>query len=707
MRKVRPSAGGNALLSPWLHWGAFTLGLSLLSYASPAPAAAFTVLALLLVLPFAVFLRNPVPHPATGGFPGDVPDGRLLLAGLPVLTLAFALRFLLHDRLYVWPNTDEAMNGILAWDLAREWRWRFFWSFGEVPPLLTYGLAFAIRALGLSHATLWAVPAAVSALTVPAAWLAARAVGGRAFALLAASLFAFSYWPMYMGRFCHQGVLLPLWACLLVWTLARHLKAPRPGAGSAAVLGLVAGSGSLLFIGWPPLALLSLGVALGSDLRRRGGGRAAAFLVGSFLLAVLPFVMAVMREGYGSHLRSVSAFNGYFPAGRILLTMLSYPSALLWGPMVDGDAYAAPVGGLLSPLTGALFLLGLAVVLRRRHEPVLRFALAALPVTLLPGLLSMNVQMFRVACAAPFLVFLAAVGAWTLLGTLPARLRPAVAALLVVLVLAGDFALLVRPFVRPWFASGGVFTAVRPLKTPGLCLAHRILSERAEREGAGLVLTSFTPAFNDASLFTGTLGFNAALNPRLDAGSARWVGFVANVHYDGPLKRRFPALASTWLDEGMGVDDGGLAVFTLPVGPGGVSSAERDRWMRWHRAFFEADVAMHRLPDGGPYRGALRPMKPLLDEAGTDRLLTSLYWEKSAHAAFMDRDYGGNASAWSAALAEGLPTAHLRYLLGALLLVRDGGRHEPSLKLLDLAARDPADRTRARDVIASLAEGSR
>ncbi len=702
MRKRDRKANRSSSPLPWILLPLFAAGLVLLSTGSLTPGISIAVVLLFLLIPFVVsfHFRPPAPSPL---LPAEPTSGKTLLrVGLPILLLAAAFRFFLFDRLYVWPNTDESMNGILAWDLAREWRWKFFWTFGELPPLFTWMLALGIRWFGLSHALLWAVPAAVSLLTVPAAWLAARTLGGGSFGLLTAALCAFSFWPMYAGRFCHQGVLLPFWTFLVLWALARHFANPRPR--SALVLGLVTGAGSLLFTAWPPLAVLVLVVALGRALKNRGGIREAAFLFGSFAVAIAPFTIAVFTEGYGSHLGSVSAFNGYFPPGRILLTMLSYPTAILWGSLVGGDAYTAPVGGLFSPLPGAFLLLGLAEALRRRREPPFAFALAGLAVTMLPGLLSMNVEMYRVACVLPFLLLLTAVGIRGFLGTFQPRLRASLAVLVAVAILAWDTTLLTRPFLKPWFSEAGVFTALKPTKPVAMCLAHRILAERAEREGPGLVFTSFTPPFNDASLFTGTWDFNALSNPRLDPEKAHWAGFVVNVHYSAALGRRFPTIERTWLDEGLSLDDGGLAVFTVPLGKGGLAPADAARWRRVHRAFFETDIAMHHLPDTGPYRKTLSILETAIDDVKSDPFLASLYWEKTAHAGFMDRDYDANVAALRAALEEGLPTPHLKALLGALLLVRDSGDPAPSIALLEEAARDPEDRTNAKILLKGLRE---
>ena len=707
----RPSSRmrASSLHPSWILLPLFTAANALLSYSSLTLGMKLIIGLSSIVFPFVLVLSkmprtgDPTPRaPGASPLAGEVSGRVLLMAGLPVFVLAIALRFLLLDQLYVWPNLDESLSGILAWDLAHAWRWKFFWTFGQAPPFLPWVLALGIRVFGLSHALLWAVPGVLSALTIPAAYIAARSFTGRSFSLLCASLFAFSFWPMYMGRLCHQGVPLPLWACLVVWALGTHLRAPKISSFRAARLGLVLGAGSLLFTGWPPLAMLVLIATTLHDLKKPDGRRSLAFLLGAFLLAISPFVFAVFTEGYGHHMRSVSAFNGYFPPGRIILTMLSYPASLLWGVLVDGEAYTSPWGGLMSPLTGALFLLGLLEALRRRREPIFLFVLGAAAVSMLPGLLSMNVEMFRVATVLPFLVFLSAVGARVFTGTLKPQLRWAVAVLLVLGVLAWDSALLVRPFLKPWFSKDGVFGALQPPRNSGFYLACRTLKDRAEQQGPGLVFTSFTPAYNDASLFTGTYGFNALMNSPVKPIPVPWAACVVNVHYALPLARRFPGASWTWLDKGKSVDDGGMMLFVIPIGEKGLNPAEAARWLRVHSVFFTTDLALHQLPDNGPFKSVLPILEKAYGDVKADPFLASLYWEKVAHVRFMDKDYEGNVAAWANALKEGLPTAHLECLLGALLLVRDGGQHGPSIALLEKAAQDPDDRTMAKALLQEL-----
>lgn len=681
--------------APWALIPLFTATLYFVS--SPTLASAYKplLIALFLVLPMAWAVSRPLAAGSPDPLPGDAPGPSTGFALPVVLVLGVGLRFLLYDKLYVWPNADEAMNGILAWDLARSWRWEFFWSFGEVPPLMTYLLALGVQWKGLTHGLMWALPAAVSALTLPAAWLAVRAVTGTSFSLLYAALFSFSFWPLYSGRFCHQGVFLPLWACLVVWALARRLQSPASDPGSAVRLGLVLGSGSLLFTGWPPLALLALATALSRDLRRPGGVRGALFLVGSFLLALLPFLVALATEGYGSHLRHVSAFNGYFPPARILLTMVSYFTALFGGVLVDGAAYVAPTGGMTTPLVGALALLGLTESLRRHREPVHRFALTATLAAMLPGLLSMNVQMYRVATVLPFLVFFSALGARLLSNSTGASLRVPLAVLLMALVLAGDSVRLLKPYFVPWLSPSGALVALQPGRQVPFFLAYRAFETRAERFGPGRVFPAFTPPYNDASLFTSTRN-----RPELDdPDRPAWIGFVVNVHYAPSLMRRFPKAEWSRLEEGR-ADDGGLMLFIAPVGSGGLTRAELERFTRVHSALLEADVAQHRLPDGGPYRSVLPLLEKARAEAQADPFLRAIWWEKVEHVHYADVDYEADVAALEAALASGPPLAHLYYKLGSIRLRKlDFERARIDLKT---ALSIPGQETRAAEALKML-----
>jgi len=686
----------------WLLLPLFTVSNILLAYFPLSITVKLWIGFFGIAVPFGMALRF---HPSR--FTVDKPAYESDLFGPPsrwailgaIAGLVF-LRFLFVDKLYVWPNPDEGMSGILSWDLSRAFRWQFFWSFGEVPPLHFWIQAFCVRVFGLSLKTIWVVPAVLSCITVPLAYFAARSYFSRSFAWIFAALTAFSYWPLYEGRFSHQGVLLPPWVFSVFWAWNAYEKEKKFPLFKSVIFGVILGLGSFLFTPWPAFVFLIFGILAWQEWRRPEKRKSFLTILAATGITLLPFLYALLTEGWGHHVRNVSAFRGYFPLSRQILTDVSYFTSLFWGTLVGGSAYGSPWGGLMNPLLSAFLFMGLLECHWHFRRPWVRFALIAALITLLPGLLSMNVQMYRVIPVLPFLLFFTAFGVQAFALTLakPTRLRWILLFLSVSAV--WDATLLVRPALRPLTAQGGVFNGITPGKSLTGFRAFQALRSVAEKNGPGLIFTSFTPPHNDASLFVGTYPFNAAVNPDLATSRPSWAAFQVNIHYQPYLKNRFPNAKWIWLDADAGEDDGGWMLGILPL----ASFPPRDllRFRKAHSFFLETDVALHNRPDGGPYWKALPPLAPAAVVAKGDPFLTALYWEKVACVRKLDVDYLENVDALRRAIREGLPADHLRFLLGAILSL--AGDTPEARNLLTAAAKDPFNKTRAADVLKQMDE---
>lgn len=591
----------------------------------------------------------------------------LWVLGLLVLLMVFTRVYRL-GTLFLWPTLDETDLGMFAVTLSEKWDWKFFYTFGQVAPTPIWASALLLKAGVPAPLCLWIPSAVVSTLTVLAAWAAARTLFSRSTALTLGALFAFSFWPFLMGRTCHQGVWVPLWACLCLLFLGRTLKAPPgPRQGREALaLGLVTGSGFWTFTPWPAAAL-AVGVGLWRSPATRGRFREVVlgcFLPG-FCVALLPFLNAVLTEGYGQHISAMFAGSGWNPWSHQVQTVLSYMAELFWGcPQPDG-AYIAPKGGLLTPILGGSFILGAASLARHWARPLYRWLVLALVLGLAPGLVSMNVETFRIAGALPILLCVTALGVLEATALLPKGRRAMVLASLLALSAGVDSWRVLR-----WQAPLGprdleVNARNLPLADLGIV---GILQRTADRHGPGAVMTEFRESAHDESTFVLTYGFNAAENPRIHQ-APLWAGVVMDRHYRPFLEPRFPS--AQWADLGRSDPFGPeLALGIIPFRP--EDQEVLGLWWAAHHYFRELSLALGSISEPRTYQKARALFEQVPPWVLKDPFLASCYWEKKAQF-FYDYDfkehYEDQCDALRHALT-GLPAFHLHFQLGCLLMRR-------------------------------------
>jgi hypothetical protein len=654
----------------WLLFLALVATNTLLSYGSFSfPVKGFLFLfgiALPLVLAFQSLPRRGTGEagPFTKEFLPTFPAWLLLLLALAALFIRF---YRLTD-LFLWPGLDESLLGMFAIRLSEKWDWRFFYSFGQVPPLPIWSSALLLKAGAPAFFSLWFPSAVVSSLTVFTGYAAARQFFPRSFAFLCAGVLAFGYWPFLLGRICHQGIWLPLWVCLCLFFLGRFLKASTPSGQrrEAVTLGFATGLGSFTFTPWPCMALAVLGGAFcGSPSKPLRNARHLPYFLGAMLAAMGPFLFAVWREGWGQHIGAMSALSGWFSWKHQVLTVLSYLTEMLWGTLEGDSAYVAAYGGMLNPLWGAVFLLGLLQMIKDRSSKLIQWVGLAFLLGMLPGLLSMNVEMFRVAAALPFLLFTTVLGLAGLLTRVPPGRRVILLTALFILGAGIDGWRILKSQGPPSGKPSEDTEGVLPLAD---LRAYGILKEASDRLGPGWIFTEFTENPYDQSLFDATYAFNAAENPRLQPNRARWAGLLTNVHYLPFLSPRFPGAA--WYRLGGNLPgDQGMLLGMIPLTEKTLEPL--GRWTQAHHYFRSLGWAINSISEDRTYAAAegLFVQKPAL--VGEDPFLESCYWERRAEFYYsynFHLHYQDQLRALRQALQSGYPAAHLYYKLGSLLM---------------------------------------
>jgi 4-amino-4-deoxy-L-arabinose transferase-like glycosyltransferase len=622
------------------------------------------------------------------------PPAWMLLSGIGLLVF---LRFFQVETFPRWPNLDEGWNGILALELSRHWSWKFFYTFGDAPPLPIWCAAGLLK-LGFSPSlSLWFPSAAVSLLTVFVGFWTARLYFSKSFAWVGGGLLAFSFWPLFMGRHCHQGIWLPLWVLLCLYLGGRFQKAGDRSARRrwACGLGLTMGLGSFTFTPWPVVALFFLAVLFWRWVVRSKGNRESFFLcAAAFLIGLIPFLLAVRSEGFGRHILSLSPWGGWFHAGEFLSNLLRHVTVFFWGAFEAEPAYALPAGGLLNPLLAVFFLWGLVQMFRFRAQALLRWTALAFLVWMLPGVLSLNLESFRFAQVLPILLFITAFGMFSALEGIPAKWQWGFLALLMLLTAAFDFNR-VAALSRDPEAAPSDFG--HPLKSLERYRAGQALNWAAQEWGPGLIFTDFdVPSFNDPTLAVMTYPFNRAENPALSVTRKPWMAVFVNYHYQSFLKKEFPDGLWFRLSKGLSPDNGGDLLGILPLESAGDERALR--WFRAHEAFQAAD--RKRFLQNGGMDGVTRTLEAGYSFVKGDPFLESVYWDKRGIYAYENLDFDEHLRCAQSAVTRGYPTAELYYKWGELLLIR---RKIPEAKAaFHQALQAPLNLTRAREALESL-----
>ncbi len=320
-------------------------------------------------------------------------QGGLLIA---ILLLGAAFRLyrldtlpadMFNDIAHIHMETEKVLNG----------EWMIYGTvFPGREPLLFYLNALLARFLGLNFLTLKLSTALIGIATLPVIYLLGREAYNDITGLLAALFLAVSKWHVLISRVGFRGILTPLTTALVLYFFLRGLRLGRRAdlmwAGAWVGIGLYGYTAALA----TPLAVL---LALPAGLLA-GQGHTLYRLRRSFLLAVLVAILVLLPM---LRFMLVDGRDQFWLRPRTRVTdaeaALPGPPLQVWlGNLaraagmfnLKGDVVFRtniPFEPHLGVVTGALFLLGLALVLVRwRHgsnAPVLLFFLVMiLPTTL-------------------------------------------------------------------------------------------------------------------------------------------------------------------------------------------------------------------------------------------------------------------------------------------------------------------------------------
>ncbi len=623
--------------------------------------------------------------------PSPLPWNDELFSPLPAwawlffIALALTLRLAAIPTLPAWPNSDESGIGIMGLRLSQHWAPRFFYSFAQTPPL-TFWLNALCAKGGLDpRLCLWLPSAVVSVLTLGAGYVAARRLLNSTLAFLFTALLAFSFWPLYTGRHCHEGMTLPLFEFLVLLALVPILlrQANRNTPFVYFIFGLTAGLGLFTFTSWVAVALVCALMAAWGFWKQTESRLKWIWFLPGMGLGALPFLRAVFTERFGAHMASLTPWSGWFPWAHQFQVDWHYLTVLFWGAFDPESAYTPVEGGFLNPLLGAFFFLGLIQIVQRRKESWAGWVLFSIPILLLPGLLSMNLEAFRIIQILPVLLFTAALGLQGFLEGLSLHRRWPYLVLFLLVSLVFDFYRMADVWINCDLRPENFD---RPVKSVEKFRAYQILNQVAEEKGPGLLLTDFdTEAQNDATLTLCTASWDASRLASQKPGDKSWVGLFVNVHYQPFLEKRFPEAQWVRVGQDLKKPDGGMALGILPVDRGRLP-----KWLEMNDLMREVDADRLNQPREN-WDTLLAKLTRGEELAKGDPFLESIYWDKVAAFEYGKLDYAAHLAALQHAVKDGYPTAALCFELGNLYLTK--GYRAEAVAAYQQALKAPLDLT--------------
>jgi hypothetical protein len=352
----------------------------------------------------------------------------------------------------------------------------------------------------------------------------------------------------------------------------------------------------------------------------------------------------------------------YFSFSHELITHLSYVTCLFWGSLQVGSSYAPVWGGMLNPILSSCFFIGTIELIHRWNEKITIWILAAFFILFLPGLLSADyVEFNRVIQVMPILLLVTVLGLQRLIEVLPNNRK-----WILVPLLLCSFLLDMNQFLKP-AVDGPAWKLDFKKEVPDENFyAYQILNNKFSEDGPGLIFADFMPLTHGHTLHVTTYHFNAALNPKLNAADAKWVGLMVNVHYQSFLEKRFPR--SVW-----------KTVTPNPPGQGGsvvgiISIDQKNirtfiKWTKVHQYFYQLNLqAENMYNDPKLYLSALQHFSDGYPLVKGDPFLESCFgeWVTQFH---WGPGHQANVLLMQRAIQAGYPCAHLYYKLGQFLFL--------------------------------------
>ncbi len=659
---------------PFQPWGYFFIFLGsnvLLSYFDLSFGACLCVGIFGLILPFVVGLLTY--HPPENP---DVPLYRFeFFKKIPiwvwavVTLLAVFFRFYKLTTLSVWPTYDEGVYGFTALRIGENGIRHLFFNFTDIPFFYAWFLSKVFRLFGPSLTNIWVWPSVISFLWIPLAYLAARTYFSRSFSFFCALMAGITFWPAYAGRFSEHDILqLPLVAWAFLW-LGKTIRSETETKGKVAawVLGFSVGvSFYAVYLHWVSSAFVIISTMM--FLYWKGNVRRFLFFGFGMAIPMIPFLLYCVITNKFQYGPTQALWNlSYYSTWEKFYWAWDPIKALFWGVPYNEICYKPVWGGLINPVLGALFGVGLLECLKNLDRFFYRWLCVLFIVFLLPAVCSQGPEFYRYITILIVLIPVIGLGWARLSLEISSRWTAVVLVLLMVVSVSLDFNQLFNVYPHLWDKPA---YWLKEMKSIYNYRAYQILEAKAAADGPGLIFADFNPSLADQTLDLADYQWNAVKNERLEPRQTKWAALLINVNYQPFLAKRLGPGTAYWLAKDLNRADGGLMLWVIDI-----TDANRSVFLKWMTADRSLDEYIEVYIDGfeaghGTNRAkilaVIDKIHPLFQG---DPFLESCYWEKRADLIFKVQGASDSEKNLIQAVLKGYPSANLFYRLGTMRMI--------------------------------------
>jgi hypothetical protein len=541
--------------------------------------------------------------------------------------------------------------------------------YSDIPVFHLWVLSLFFKRWGPSLFNLWFLPAFFSTLSIPLAYLAARCYFSRSFSFFCVLLVSLSFWPCFSGRFSANEVLiLPLEALAFLW-LGNCLKTESEKKGSwfAGLLGLSLGlSFYAVYLHWISVTLIISSTML-LVFWKRWPLRLVWFGLGLALPLILFFILT-FKAGGGFYFHARSVLGTSQSLLKVIESIWKTPKTIFWGASADEIFYKPVWGGLINPLLGSLFGIGMLECIRNLSHSLYRWLCVSFFVFLLPGMLSSGFEFFRVISVLAVLIPLIAIGWARLTQEFSSRWSFVILLALMIPSLVLDVNQLLVVYPHLWDSSA---YWRKEVKSINFYRAYKILESKSS-EGPGFIFSDFVPGFDDQTLNLMDYNFNGVKNNHLDFEKTKWAAVIVNVNYQPFLAKRFGKGETYWLSKDLDLGDGGWMLWVIDI-----TEKNRPSFLKWREAsrslndYINGIYQNFSLVDDHSHSKVLDLLNQDYPLFKNDPFLESCYDEKKSDLLFRIGLIPEAAQSLNQAIQKGYPAANLFYSLGVLRLIEN------------------------------------
>jgi hypothetical protein len=634
----------------WLYFILFFISLSLLSYGQLSLENQLWIGLFGLILPLGVGITLSLQNRKKSGFPDlsiedspPIPFWSVML----FFALFIFLRFYRLTTVPFWPISDESVFSTLAFDLTKKWDWILLRTDGQMEPLLLWLLSFWFKIMDPSILCLRIFTVFFSIASSLAAYFAARIFLNKSLSFIFVCLFSFSFWEIGLSRQCTPNDLIPFFELVAFAWLGFYWRSKKDSSRWfwILILSFWAGLGFYTYINWAVVWVFIL-VCLVMIAVEKEKLKIVAFILITAGLG-MPLVFARMSP------HSTSYAKHFFENFSLFSAIAQYIRGLFWDG-TSSNPLGPAWGGYFDSVSGALILTGGLYSLRNLFSKAILILGIGIFLTLLPGILTNNLELQRITPALPFFIFLAALGTKSLLENWGNHFQIAALGPILLFITALNTYQLFGPYNDVRQAPPG-----RHWRSMLYFKARQILENLSDQFGPIYIFNEWNEDYFNKTLDLACYPFNATQNIQLISKNPTWIAFLTDADYESFLKKKFPHLQTRLLDDSISSDDPNhlLRLFLMPVSD--IPAESLKNWLLADQDCRRISLSILNKNSSTPWSPFEKDYSNLAVQYAKDRFLASILLEKAASFPLIDGNYPEASLDFQRAIQNGYRVPHL------------------------------------------------